>query len=480
MFHVQLLESFRLLDPEEWKLFDRFVHSRLFYYSENASGVIALFDLLKPFAPDFSTEAALSKENIAQLLGQTPQHVSKTASGLYAVLKKFINWNTHTDYYSDFYENLSLLKFYSKHQLVQRFEALYAKTLDRLEQSSTQKHADYLKKKYQLDLLKCDWQDNYLFQKDNNLRTTINSLEAYFLSIKIKLSFSLLIREQNFQSGAAEFQYPLDEVAQFFLDNPTENYPLMYLYAEAIKILLSKPDADFDAFLTRLQQWEEKLDYEDINNLYSVERQVLLQKYRQNQDGLPRELFELYKKHWDKNLLWQRGQILPATFANVVRYACRCSEFEWASSFLVQTENKIGGINESKDLHRLYTAYYYLYKGQINEAEKHLAADFEDAIRKVDARCMELMVYFLQKSPVLEHKIDTFRKLVRNTSGLPDIRQVGFHNFALTLRKMINPDLKYNDKKIDALITAIRSEPTSELFWLIEQLNKLKRLRGRQ
>ena len=170
---------------------------------------------------------------------------------------------------------------------------------------------------------------------------------------------------------------------------------------------------------------------------------------------------------------------MPSVFANIVRYGCRCGALNWVRTFLDSCEHKLGGLRETTELFRLYSAYYYLYNAELKVAETHLCFDFEDALRKVDARCLELMILYQLGSPILEHKIDAFRKLVRNTKGLPEIRREGFHNFALSLRKMTNPDLTWNDRKIDKMIASIQAEVISEKFWLIEQLKKRKKAKGK-
>ena len=142
--------------------------------------------------------------------------------------------------------------------------------------------------------------------------------------------------------------------------------------------------------------------------------------------------------------------------------------------FLKQYQYRIGGTPHTQDLYRLYFAYFLLFKGQLQEAEENLSADFEEPITRVDARCLEMMILYDSRSDLLAYKIESFRKLVRNTVGLPEIRREGFHNFALTLRKMLNPDLKRNDKRIDKIIADIKSNPTSEFVWLISRLERLK------
>ena len=47
MLNTPLLETLRLLDENVWQQLERFVHSRFFAHADNASGVVALFEVLK-------------------------------------------------------------------------------------------------------------------------------------------------------------------------------------------------------------------------------------------------------------------------------------------------------------------------------------------------------------------------------------------------------------------------------------------------
>jgi hypothetical protein len=146
----------------------------------------------------------------------------------------------------------------------------------------------------------------------------------------------------------------------------------------------------------------------------------------------------------------------------------------WVESFLKDYQHRLTGTTQPQELFRLYYAYFLIFKGKLKEAEENLKDDFDSAIMRVEARCFDLMISYDNRSQLMEHKLESFRKLVRNTTGLPDTLRDGFHSFALTLRKMVNPDLKRNDKKIDKIMADIKTTPTSEFIWLIARLERLK------
>ena len=205
-----------------------------------------------------------------------------------------------------------------------------------------------------------------------------------------------------------------------------------------------------------------------------LERQYLLTQFNKGRIELLPQVVLIYRTHLQKGLLERNGCLMPSVFANIVRYGCRQGELDWIESFLQTYQHRLTGTAHPQELYRLYYAYFLIFKGKLKEAEENLLDDFDNAIMRVEARCFDLMILYDNHSQLIDYKIESFRKLVRNTTDLPDTLREGFHNFALTLRKMINPDLKRHDKKIDKIITDIKTSPTSEFIWLVSRLEKLK------
>ena len=474
MIDSPLLETLKKLTETELQQLDKFVHSRLFYHPDNTSGVLALFEELMKYAPVFADNQALDRLNIAKQLNKTPQYVLKTASNLHAVVRKFISWAFREETDDDFFEQLALLKFYCERGLNQRFESLYEKVERYLAGDGKVISQEWLYKRFKLNAQKFDWLANSKSTTDLNLRTTLDSFEAYSLLQKAQYTYAMLVRILNFPFDTEGYLFVLADIERFCLRHTPEKNGLLLTFYEAILLLIEREDADFDRFKAHLQANESLLSVFDYHSLHGLERQYLLAQYTSGRNECLPQLFKTYQSHLEKHLLESNGYLSPFAFTNIVRYGCRLGELNWVEQFLKDYQQKLGGTPHPQELYRLYFAYFLIHKGQLDKAEAHLSVDFEDPITKVDARCFELMIMYETKSNLIDYKIESFRKLVRNTTGLPDVRREGFHNFALAFRKMLNPDLKRNNKKIDKIIAEIKAAPTSESIWLTNCLEKLK------
>ncbi|MBL7814702.1 MAG: hypothetical protein JNL70_06825 [Saprospiraceae bacterium] len=314
----------------------------------------------------------------------------------------------------------------------------------------------------------------YNMSADLHLRATLDSFEVYYLLQKAQLTYNLMLRRHNFPFDTEGYLSVLQDIERFGQRNTSEHNDLLLVFYEAILLLIEREDANFERFQRLLEKYSGALSNEDFHSLHGLERQHLLAQFNKGRTELLPQVFNIYRSHLQKGLLERNGYLMPFVFTNIVRYGCRVGEFDWVESFLTHYQHKIGGTQHPQDLYRLYFAYFLLFKGKLKEAEENISADFEDPITRVDARCLEMMILYDSRSDLVDYKIESFRKLVRNTAGLPDIRREGFHNFALTLRKMLNPDLKRNDKRIDKIIADVKSAPTSEFVWLINRLERLK------
>ncbi|MBL7815740.1 MAG: hypothetical protein JNL70_12070 [Saprospiraceae bacterium] len=127
MLDSPLIETLRQLTESELQQLDKFVHSRLFFHPDNASGVVALFEELMKDAPQFDNIQKLNRKQLAESLDKTPQYIAKTASNLHAVVRRFVSWLFRDDAPTEFLDQLSLLKFYKDRALPNRFESLYEK-----------------------------------------------------------------------------------------------------------------------------------------------------------------------------------------------------------------------------------------------------------------------------------------------------------------------------------------------------------------
>jgi hypothetical protein len=475
MLDTSLIETLRRLTVEEQRQLDLFVHSRFFYYEDNAKGVIALFEDLMAFAPHFTAEE-LDRAKVAKRLKQTPQYLTKVASGLHAVVRKFITYIFSENTQDDFFGQVPLLRFYQERGLTERFEMLHKRLEKDLNTVKGHDSPTFNRKKYAINRLLADFQVSQNVAEDHNIRATMDSLDELYLLEKTKLTYDLLYRRLSRPFDTEGYLSVIEEIKIYQKKKDLNSFPILNLFFQAILLISKEKKSDFMRFQTLLSQHDAALTLSERLSLNGLSRQILMVRYGNGEFDLETVIFDLYRNHLYRGFLYQNGRLQMSAFSNIVRFGCRAGKINWVECFLKKFEDKLVLVSDAADFYRINYAYFLLHKGEWQKAEAYLSQDFNNITYRLYARRIELMVLCETHFDGLDYKIDSFRKFIRNNAAaLPEAQRDNDHNFALVLRKMLNPDLKRNNKRIEKLIEDIRSQATSEAAWLMGKLEKLKR-----
>jgi hypothetical protein len=475
MLDSQLIETLRQLDKEELKKLERFVNSSFFFHEDNAKGVVALFADIMRFAPTFSSDE-LQREAVASRLKQTPQYISKLVSNLQQVVRKFIVYVYDDISHDDFFEQLNMLKFYRKKGLLHRFDNLnqrLSKVLDT--QKNKQPNEDYYRKRVLLQFEVSTYSKQYNLSNDHNNKAVIEALDEYYWILRSKFMYELIKRSKNIDINTTELATVIEDINYTQSKAHLKNLPLLELFQQAILLIQNNKKMSLEKFEYMVEAQRKNLAYEDYAAFSGIVRNLFQIRFNEGDYSLVPILFDTYRHHLYRGLLFREGYLQPFIFGNIVRNGCRAGKLKWVETFLKLFRHRIGGTINPEAVYQLFYAFFLIYNGQHKEAETYLAYDFEDILLKTDARRFELMSLYLSNDTLLDYKIDSFRKFLQNSVTLPEVHRTQNHNFALTLRKIINPDLKYNDKRIEKIIAEINTLPTSESIWLGQKLGKLKR-----
>jgi hypothetical protein len=465
----------RQLTHEEQRQLDTFIHSRFFYYEDNAKGVIALFEDIMAFAPDF-TAAELNRVQVAQRLKQTPQYLTKASSGLHAVLRQFISYIFSDNVKDDFFAQLSLLRFYQERRLTERFDTLYRRLEKDLNSIKGHDNPTFNRKNYALNRVLMDYQMRFNIVDDHNIRPTLDSLDAFYLLEKAKLTYDLLYRRLSYPFDTEGYLTVIEEIRQYHKKKHIDNFPILNLFYQAILLILKEKKSNFHQFQKLLNENNTALTTSERLSLNGLNRQILMVRYGNGEFDLMPIIFDLYRNHLYRGFLYQNGRLQMSAFSNIVRFGCRAGKLDWVACFLKKFENRLVSVPDAADFYKINYAYFLLHKGEWQKAETYLSQDFNNITYRLYARRIELMVLYETKFDGLDYKIDSFRKFIRNNRGaISEIQCDNDHNFALTLRKMCNLDLKWQNKRIEKLIEEIKTQKASEPQWLISKLQKFKR-----
>ncbi len=240
------------------------------------------------------------------------------------------------------------------------------------------------------------------------------------------------------------------------------NIPAGDEYYEKVKVLFDKNKNNFDK--------TEKINiYLTLNTYCIVRIRADIRKYE-------RELFELYLKMLEENLVLGEGEknIHITIFYNVFALALRLGELEWTKSFIEKYHHKL--IPEYRDT--MYNFAYAHYYFSSNDFEKALVSinkvNFENYYIKTGARILLLKIYFeLKYTESFFSLCDTIKHYLAHDKQIPENVKKTDHEFIVLANKIfrfgLEPD-KYNKTDIELEIKNKISSINKE--WLLEKLNE--------
>jgi hypothetical protein len=466
---MQLIELLKSFTITELNKLDKFVKSPFFYEADEPKKVIRLFDYLKNFAPDYD-HPDVDRKVICKKMKWSEKKRSQVSSYLERVIKKFIAYESLDVENEGRPYQLALASFYRDRKLMKRFDTAHKKIYSEIT-LVTKEDYEYL---YQIHVQNMEFQATYNPQKDLNLPDTIKSLEVSYFTFKLNYIYHLLIRSQNIAIEKTSFIYVLEEVSEFISRNPASITPLINIYYRAIQYLVYPTDAHFEAFEQAFTQNATKLGNEDISNLNIWRRSVLAKHYNNGKQRYLPKLFRLYQDHLSSGYLYQKGYISPSTFRNIVQQGTRLGEYKWVEEFIKTHQIKLFH-KESEDICRISYAYLFVHTGDFEKAQDMIVRDFSEPIYKLDARRIELMIFYELKFPRIEPFIESFRKAVSNEKLLPDMFAKANYTFALVFRKLCDPRTHRNNHRINNLVNEIlSSDRVIEDCWLFEKLLNLR------
>jgi hypothetical protein len=474
MLSSPLIETLRSFEEVELKQLDRFVHSKYFYHEDNASGVILLFEYLSQFAPLFQSDE-LKRGIVAKKLKQSDDYVVKIASNLHGVVKRFISVNYAECQKDEFWNQIELMRYYYKRGMIKQFESLELKLRKELD-SNKFPSEKYLNKRCVFEGLVSDFEIKYDHSDDLNILNAMHEEERAYALKKAKLTFLLLRRSGNISINTVDIDKNIKELEVLMLKDHIKNIPLCVLYYNAILLRINGVKKNnLNEFRIQFESHEKLVEEKDSLALNGLIRQILIAQYNKGDVSCTQLMFETYQKHLYKGLLYAEGKILSGNLRNIVQFGIMVGQLKWVGKFLDIHQNRMGGSKNAQEVFDLSNAYYLLNCKRYEEAEKILSFSFDDAVHKVYARRIEVMVMYETGFDGIDYKIDSFRKMVGNAKELPEAHKVGNNNFALVMRKLIDSKTQGNEKRILGLKEDIKNIPTVEPVWLLNKLEDLRK-----
>ncbi len=481
MLDSSLVETLSRFSPAELDRFQKFVQSPFFNDGSYARDVTALWEYLRPFAPDFPAPGPGVEDAYAFIYSEKKfvnGKVEVLMSKLHQLAKQFAAHITDAIFSTP--ESLRLAEFYLNRNLPNRAATILEKT--RKEQSKQPIHdASFWAERFLLE-----WQTHRLDNlRQNNhahesLNEAIRALHHGYLVLALELLNTLFFsrRKSNVEDTFAELIANGIPTAIAITDLAAE--PVLRLLSKGFEFVRSPDDHDYNSIeqvLVELQHQAELLPRHISRTLFAYLRSHCTWRYNHGETAYAPVLLTLFKSGLESGLLFENGrQIQAATLINLVQTGLVCREFDWVKQALDRCRDHIIGVPNPSEFFNYNLANYHYHLGEYDTALDLLRDSSDNLFSGLMARKLELKIYYETDSELLDSKMDNFKLFIfrQGKKNLAENVYQMNNAFIDMLRRMTATSILGNPERVEKLRKQLDETPSvAERIWLQEQLGRL-------
>lgn len=452
MINSQLIEHFKSLDKPEWEGLGVFLTNQLSLRSATEKDMLAFFEYLQPFYPDFDHPQLKKKAIFGQLFPDTQlseNKIDRLSNKLLVLFKEYAVQHMRTG--NKFSEALNLLEFYRKKGMHNRYHSHLEKIKKLLPPSKDKIYH------HQLVLLEeafHNYKSQYTNRKDDlNLNKTIRQLDIFYILSKLEWSFQRyhthLLNACPVEDDFIDIQvvFKLIEAAPQLLEEPTIlAYYYMFHLAGGLK---TATEIQITSFQEIVKQHYHEFSFDQIQLFHTFIRSYYTKGYNSGKSENLSIIFELYKAHIADQTIYYDGVLAPSSFQGIVNTALKLKHFDWTYDFLVSHQDKILGEYMDSPIFQFNLANYYFSTGDFEKSLALIDIQVEDPIYKLAIRRLEIKVYYeLGNMDMAQYRNEAFKNYLfehLKKKAISDLTFEIHNNFTDTVKKLLN--LNLNDAR---------------------------------
>ena len=351
--------------------------------------------------------------------------------------------------------------------------------LDRYDKHNIDKSADHYYFLYETEKTKFELKTEIErknkksdFAKEFNIADISRNLDIFYLSEKLKYISTTISWIKLYKMEIEPFDItPIKKI----VSERKEIIPPIALYYQ-IYLTLTEPE-ELRHFLILQKLIKKYLDvFPPKEQRYILDSAVSygVRKVNSGALELQKPTLDLYKEALDFEGFYDNGFLSPTSFRNIVFFALRNKEYEWAEYFVKTYSQKLKEeLRENAITFNLSRIAFY--QNEFNKVIHLLQlVNYDDVFYNLNSR-MLLMASFYELDEIdsLESLMNSTAAFLRMESKISNSRKLIYKNPIRFLRKMIslNPHEKKGFKLLKEEIIAtsnVASKP-----WLLEKINEL-------
>ncbi len=308
-----------------------------------------------------------------------------------------------------------------------------------------------------------------------NLEKADFHLDCFYITNKLKHFCDVLGYSKILSSKTELFFF--DNFFSVLEDSKYLEVPAVKSYYLTV-LMLKSPDEEkyFHQLKTFLNDNSSKFSFEEQNTFYTYLKNYCIgTKINNGRADYYKELFSLYKDTLDKNLIFDKEQLDPNHYKNIITIGLHINEFEWVENFIEDYTDKLPIENQDNDRNYNLAKVYFHQENYNKVIEQLRAVEYKKLDYSLGGKLMLLKTYYeLNEVTPLESLIDSFRiYLQRNRHISRDKKQqyLNVLRFTKKLYSTIKSD-KEAVRKVKAQIEACKALAAKQ--WLLDKVREME------
>lgn len=463
-----MLSSFA---PRDWKAFEIYLSGRNFKRKDE---VLDLFRYCKSICLA-SVPVEPTKEDLAAKLFPGDEADLREVRYLESDLVKWVeSWWVHKELQQDkVMRQTILLRAMQRRGLAKPFRQTLAASFDELEKIPY-RDMDYLLKRYQLNNLAFEYattQENRGI--DPGLPAMLEDLDELYRTGTLKYG-SILVNLGNVVSAPVD-QDVIDRLREIGEDKSGGDMAGVEIY-HAVLLTLINPEEEghYHKLLDLLESSASFFSHDEIGQLYAFALNYCIKKLNEGKGEYLQQLFVLYQRLLEKEVIFIGPYILQQHFKNIVTTAIRLEEFSWTEQFLKEYSPRISPEARENASTYNFASLYFATKAYSKAMRLLREVEFTDVYYHVDSKALLLKTYYEmgEWEPLLS-LMEAFGNYLRRNRMISAYQRKVYWNFLKFSKKLVRKRLG-SRKPVKEIVREMEEvREIADLRWLRMKADEL-------
>lgn len=310
--------------------------------------------------------------------------------------------------------------------------------------------------------------------KVSNVEEIAANLDKFYIAEKLKYYCSVLSSQSTV---AHKYEIRLiDEIIDHLRENDYEDTPPIAIYRQIYLALINFEDEEHYFKLKKLlEHYGLLFPVTEASNIYKYALNYCTRKINRGNQKFLNEFFDLYVDTLKKEIIFDKGEISPWHFKNIVTAALRLGKFDWTEQFIFKYEDRLPEDLRSNAI-TFNLAQLYFYQKKYNKVIAQLQnVEYDDVSYNINSKTMLIATYYeLDEIEPLYSLLESFRAYLNRHKDIAEqLRKLCLNliKFTKKLIKVIPGDTE-GIKKLKEEVNATKN--IASIRWIREKIAELE------